>query len=190
MPAGKMTHTHSYSATIHTPQRVSHMLAPESTVTRKVQVKDRSLALTDASRAWQRANRSGNSSKENFREGFILPRGIALRTFPPANSAPEISGKRYTGLVNQEAVEGKCASRQSRELPASLDANPCRERDTVHGAGNSDRLSSNGKAASSINSGKCSKPASSVEPHGTPIGVYTSQLGSVRNVAHRAACVG
>lgn len=118
-------------------------------------------ALMNASRAWSRANRSGNSN-ENFHQ---LPfrkftesnagLGIALRTFPPANLA-----RGYSGLVNQEAVEGKTSTGQHTA------PNPRRERDTVRGAGNSDRLSSNGKAASSINSGKCSKSATSGMPHG------------------------
>lgn len=116
-------------------------------------------ALMNASRAWSRANRSGNSTKENFHQHVLRKftrnagLGIALRTFPPANS-----NKRYSGLVNQEAVNGKT----SEQSP-----NPCRERDTVHGAVSQQRSTgSNGKAASSINSGKCSKSATSGMPHG------------------------
>lgn len=115
-------------------------------------------ALMNASRAWSRANRSGNSH-ENFRQ--LVPRkftqdagpGIAPGTFPPANSA-----MRYSGLVNQVSREGK---RGEQSL------NPRRERDTVRGAGNSGILSAYGKQDTSINSGKHGESMTSGMPHGS-----------------------
>jgi hypothetical protein len=136
-------------------------VVPDAAVTRKA-ADGQEQALMNASRAWSRANRSANSIENlrlqtlcKFTESNAGP-GIAPGTFPPANLA-----RGYTGLVNQEAVEGKRSTGQHTVN------NPRRERDTVRGAGNSDRLSSNGKAASSINSGKCSKSATSGMPHGS-----------------------
>lgn len=126
-------------------------------------------ALMNASRAWSRANRSGNSN-ENFHQ--LVQRnftrnaglGIAPGTFPPANLA-----RGYSGLVYQEAVNGKT----SEQSP-----NPCRERDTVHGAVSPQRsIGSNGKAASSINSGKCSESATSGMPHGQWLTIKTVGYG-------------
>jgi hypothetical protein len=139
----------------------------------------------NASRAWSRANRSGNSH-ENFRQ--LVQRkftqdagpGIAPGTFPPANLA-----RGYTGLVNQEAASGET----SEGLYTS--PNPCRERDTVHGAVSQQRsTSSNGKAASSINSGKHGKSMTSGMPHGNMVDDYKSRIRSVRRVGQRPACVG